>query len=341
MDEGSEGKIKSIVSWATVVFVVLLLLAGIVYASTNADRFPQWTGVPEFNPTADRLVRQKTLWDWLDLLIIGSVIAAGGFLLNRSMRTRELRIAERNRNETTLQTYYDKMADLILENQLEKEQGRSISRARTLATLRTLDSKRKGSLLAFLYESELIGYLKHVDEKKKHYAPIISLHGADLSGAYLSQAKLEGADLSETNLSEARMSVAKLASADLSKAFIYQANLRIADLQRANLSEAFLREADLLGADLSGANLCKAIMSDAKLRMADLDGANLTEASLWRANLSEANLSGTELQMADLREANLSKASLRGADLRGARYNKDTHWPHGFDPVQAGADLLP
>jgi uncharacterized protein YjbI with pentapeptide repeats len=48
-----------------------------------------------------------------------------------------------------------------------------------------------------------------------------------------------------------------------------------------------------------------------------------------------ANLSGAVLW-----GANLSGADLTGANLSGAKYNADTTWPEGFDPVAAGAELV-
>ena len=69
---------------------------------------------------------------------------------------------------------------------------------------------------------------------------------------------------------------------------------------------ADLRRADLFGADLEGA---------------DLSGANLNEANLYEADLNGSNLGG---------------ALLSGVNLIGARANKNTTWPDGFDPVSAG-----
>ena len=70
--------------------------------------------------------------------------------------------------------------------------------------------------------------------------PVVSLSGANLSGADLYRANLSGADLSGANLS----------GADLSKADLSGADLHEADLSGANLYEADLYEADLSGADL-------------------------------------------------------------------------------------------
>ena len=69
----------------------------------------------------------------------------------------------------------------------------------------------------------------------------------------------------------------------------------------------------------------------ADLRRADLFGADLEGADLSGANLNEANLYEADLNGSDLGEALLS-----GANLIGARANKNTVWPEGFDPVAAG-----
>ena len=39
---------------------------------------------------------------------------------------------------------------------------------------------------------------------------------------------------------------------------------------------------------------------------------------------------------ADLFGANLTGANLTWANLNGAKADKDTRWPEGFDPVAAG-----
>jgi hypothetical protein len=67
----------------------------------------------------------KTLWDWLQFLIIPAVLAVGGFVINltisrgeqeaakqRAITERE--IANDNQREATLQGYIDKMSELLL-----------------------------------------------------------------------------------------------------------------------------------------------------------------------------------------------------------------------------------
>ena len=59
-------------------------------------------------------------------------------------------------------------------------------------------------------------------------------------------------------------------------------------------------------------------------------------ADLFGADLEGVNLSGADLNEANLYEADLGGALLSGVNLIGARANKNTTWPDGFDPVAAG-----
>jgi uncharacterized protein YjbI with pentapeptide repeats len=135
-----------------------------------------------------------------------------------------------------------------------------IGRIRTLTLLRRLDGKRKGSVLQFLYESNLIGKT--------------GVRYIDLSGADLTKAKLKGANLTKADLSKVNLYGSYMKRANLNSAYLINANLRGAILTGADLSIADLTGADLSIADLTGANL-----SDAKLYGADLSGADLRDAT--------------------------------------------------------------
>jgi len=197
-----------------------------------------WTGLnaTDFTSTPQNITRTiaylpgKTLWDWLQLLIIPAVLAVAGYIINLTISRGEQEatkqrdktehdISLENQREKALQDYIDKMSELLLEKKLrdsaENDEVRKIARVRTLTVLRRLDAFRKTSVFQFLYESGLI-------DKDKC---IIDLRGADLSGAYvylsdvkLSRADLSGADLSGANLTKADLSSAKLGGANLSSA---------------------------------------------------------------------------------------------------------------------------
>jgi uncharacterized protein YjbI with pentapeptide repeats len=97
-------------------------------------------------------------------------------------------------------------------------------------------------------------------------------------------------------------------------------------------------------ANLAGANLHSANLRLAQLRGVNLRGADLAGASLSRAWLMSADLTGANLAAADLTNVGLGAyfqwrppARLGGANFTGARYNRYTRWPPGFDPHKHGA----
>lgn len=202
----------------------------------------------------------RTLWDWMQLLIIPLALTGGALYLQRAERTVERQsteiraklereIATDRQQEAALQSYLDHMADLLLNENLltsGNEELRNVARIRTLTVLRGLDARRKGLLLLFLYESGLI--LERL---------IVDLDGADLSGAELYSANLSGANLVNVNLNRAELSTANLSGARLIKANLNRAQLIDTELSGANLSEADLRDAKVSDQQLATAQSLK------------------------------------------------------------------------------------
>jgi hypothetical protein len=219
----------------------------------------------------------KTAWDWLSLLLqmlgviaIPLAIVIGTIYFSTQQNQTSMQIAEDQQREAILQTYLDRMSDLLLNHNLRKSNPRDevsqIAREQTLTTLRRLGGPRNGIVLQFLQDAHLIGAKNAV---------------IDLSGATLSDD-----DLSGTNLSGVTLSSANLSSADLSSTHLRGADLSGADLSGADLSGASLSSADLSGADLSGASLSSADLSGANLSGADLSGANLSGAIVDKEQLA-------------------------------------------------------
>jgi hypothetical protein len=198
-----------------------------------------------------------TLWEWLKLLIIPVVIAAGGLWFNRQQRERELEIAEHQR-ERDLKIAEQRTQDEALEANLEqisqllidKERLSVVGRARTLALLPRLDSQRKGIVVRFLCESGLINKNNPV----LHLADA-DLSGANLRGANLMEASLRGGgakEWTETYFAGLRgvsfryNRLLSLDGADFTFANLRGADLRSTDLQRASLSFADLNYADFM-----------------------------------------------------------------------------------------------
>ena len=297
---------------------LFLLILGLVLARLA------WVGVidaglGEYVPPTPGTQRAKTLWDWMELLLVPGVLAIGAALFiwvtdRRAHEAEDRHVKEQQEivtgraGETALQTYLDRMVELLKAGLLERQRGdtrRSIGRAETLTVLRQLDGERKGLLLQFLYESGLVGMWT---EKEGRQEAVVDLSDANLSGANLTMSIPSGA-----TPGEAYRIGASLVGANLSRAILVMANL-----EGVNLREANLTGANLSGAKLGGANLWDANLSRANLSEASLNEANLSEAILIMANLSEANLSGTNLSEANVVGANLTSACLEGANLSGA-----------------------
>jgi uncharacterized protein YjbI with pentapeptide repeats len=266
------------VIWSGSVLVALgfvLALAFSIYGGYGHGW--KWTGI-----VTDTPYPKRTLWDWLQLLIIPVVLAGGGLWFNRQQRAQELQTADRRAQDESLQAYLDQMSNLLIPNndqpslydECPPDGLRAVARARTLTVLSRLDGYRKGSVVQFLYEAGLIARSQLV----------LDLREADLSKAYLRIANLSETDLSHTNLSEADLRAADLRGADLS----------IANLSKAALYRADLRGTDLRGTDLKGANLSEAVLSEAALIKTDLSGANLTFANLNDSDLTDALLDGAK-----------------------------------------------
>jgi hypothetical protein len=199
--------------------------------------------------------------------------------------------------EAVLQTYLDRMSGLLSREPLRflkpDDESWRIARTWTLTTLQRLDPVRKGILLQFLYELDLI---RNANESKDNFLlreanlREANLREANLREAALMEVNLNGADLSGANLSKANLSGANLSEANLSKANLSGANLSEAKLYTANLSKTNLSEAILEGANLSGADLSYADLSGANLQMVNLGRANLGYAGVTEGQLAKALL---------------------------------------------------
>jgi uncharacterized protein YjbI with pentapeptide repeats len=256
----------------------------------------------------------KTLWDWLDVVLVPSILIGCMVVVYwYARKTQEQRakvdhgIALDNQREVLMNSYIELITRLFLEEESDLEQNKKrgnsddIVRAHTLTLFRRLDGVRKGIVLRFLFDAELL----FKDES------VIDLRDADLREIYL-----KGADLRGMNLSGTQMGCAELEGVKLSGAILCDT-----DLHRANLRDAELIECDLRRTRLSEANLRRAILTRANLKMAELDRSDLSEASLEGADLQGAKLCSSRLRGAYLMDVIMQRVILLGADLSGAYLN--------------------
>jgi uncharacterized protein YjbI with pentapeptide repeats len=280
--------------------------------------------------------REKTAWDWLQLLVVPLMLAliTVVFTWQQNVHQNELEdqraqqaqklenqraeaereLAVQRAQDEALQAYLDQIGSLLLEKDLrtsdEDSEVRTLARARTVTVIQRLDSDRNSNVIQFLDEAGLI---------EKGESSIRLLAGADLRGAHLQGIDLSGADLSEADLREADLSRTDLRHASLERANLERAYLQLAFLDTTDLSEARLVQADLSYATVAASNLSNASLRDADVRESYLAYSNLSDLNLSYANLRGANLRGADLSEADLYKADLSDSKLSDAILRDAR----------------------
>lgn len=237
---------------STVLVVIVAVAALIYWDATNWNW--QFTGFGS-----------KTVWDWLDLLLVPLILAGGGLWFSWYQKQTELQIAQDQSRQAALTAYLDHMTMLLLTNGLHssspQDEVRAVARARTLAVLRQLDPERKGNVLRFLYEADLI-----IKERT-----VIDLVDANLSGSCLDDAILD----------DIYLRAATLDGAIFKGAVLDGAVLRGANLNGANLDGATLFNASLDHAWLKGTSLCGTILTNVNLMGATLTGALYNTSTRW------------------------------------------------------------
>lgn len=318
----------------------LLIAAGLLtWAYRSRARWTGFVGYTYSLPDNQEHVASKTLWDWLQLLLIPATLSAGVLLFNSWQGNRDRERAERqarvdrqvainDQRERALQAYIDQISGLILNRHLRRSNVgsdlRIVARTRTLTTLRGLDSARKGILVRFLSESKLI----------ENPDPLVNLTGADLSGAMIG-----GANLSNAYLRGVR----------LRRAHLDDANLREADLTEADLAKACLQNANLNDSTLDDAKFTDAYMSNVTLDRAGIQhGFDQPEPSsrhqpqvdFRRSYLVDADGEETRLEAGDFTDAYVTNpgTAIEGANLSEAQRPpmdeldavKDKKWGYCF-----------
>jgi uncharacterized protein YjbI with pentapeptide repeats len=198
---------------------------------------------------------RKTLWDWLQLLLLPALLIAGilwlsiqqnqaSLQMSKQQHDTAIQIAADQQQATILASYRDHISDMLLHNTLLESKINSdvrlVAQVETLTALRELKPAGKASVLRFLFETKLINNDYHV----------ISLSDADLRGA-----ALQGLDLRDTNLFGANLTGADLRDTNLSYATLNYTNLANANLAQADLHGSDMHFSDFTGANLAGANL--------------------------------------------------------------------------------------
>lgn len=365
-------------------FGVLVLLL-VLYNRGYMQRLPLWTGLgyaqdPELvlkgyekvqiaEETQEAQAKKhtityelqlgKTLWDWLQLLLVPVVLAIVAFSFNAGQASMNQQLEQQSMQEQVVDTYLDQMSNLLLQYHLHDSQLgdpiRAIAQAITLTALDRLDSEHKNIIILFLYRADLLKYhyYKHGEKecidsslhnKFSNEQPIITLSQGNIEGVTINNLKLSCIDLHNMNLEGSNFSTSLLDRADLGLSLAMNADFSHASMKAANLYYLDLSDANLQGALLQYANMKGICLSHARLDGADLqhadlrvythfvnyatqfcgqhDNATLTPANLSDAVLTQANLTGADLTQANLTGANLTQANLSHAKVSSEQLAK-------------------
>jgi hypothetical protein len=201
--------------------------------SKAARGFTRWTGL-----------RGKTLWDWLQILIIPAALAIGAFYIDIVASY----IANDRQREEAMKDYFHEMTTLLLEHKLrqadKESEVRMIARVSTITTLRKMDEARKGFIMMFLSEAKLISR----DD------PVVSLSGANLRNADLTGINLSNTALHNVYLHGAILDHTGFRDADLTNAVLTEATVRNSNLMDALLCHTYLPDGTENNRDCPDAN---------------------------------------------------------------------------------------
>ncbi len=256
------------ITTAIIAIAIVLIIIGYSLDWAGFNEYTQVTTIRTLGgPTAGTVTRTEAYQP--------GKIALTALWFNRTERKNEQTLSSDNQQEAALQSYLDRMSELLLEKKLRgsdpNAEVRNVARVRTLSMLYQLNTRRINYMLAFLRESELI--------TNDPNTSIVSLRKADLRQVDLHDVDLHGLDLSETIFEEANLSGATITGANFNHTFF----------GGANLSGANFSLAKFMGDELR-AKLGKVDLSKTYLKYATIDKTSLDEIFVTKQQIETMNI---------------------------------------------------
>jgi uncharacterized protein YjbI with pentapeptide repeats len=313
-----------------------------------------WTGFGPYDE-ATQGPRSKTLWDWLELLIIPAALGIGAatfqYLENNKERNLRDELNQQRIFDDYIEEVSEKLSQYTRDELINNEKMRLLLSANTAFTLNRLTVSRRTAILQFLHQAELITlsrFSRRNIEEQKAVTSVIklknaTLHDIDLSliGKYefiydinLSETNLRKANMNNTRISRCFFQEAELTEANFqdseintkcrfNKANMKKANLRNTKITGASFLACRLREVDLRRTHIKevyfgDADLTRAMLQDSIIIDTDFRRADCTEAKFIGADMENAHLQETIFKSADLSRANLVNAMLTVPDFSDA-----------------------
>ena len=259
---------KKTIKYILIVLFILLLIVLIKWAAWPSHS-PYWTGFGE-SKMQNGINPNKTLWDWLDLLLIPLIITLTGWYISRSEKNNDI-AREKEKNQQNIRENYLKIiTSLLLEHNLQNsEEGdvvRSVAKAHTTTFLRNADNTRRGIILQFLYESDLISE-----------NPIIDLLGVKLNSCHFDKIKLINIEITGAYFREC-----SFVKSNLENSIFCASNFSGSNLSYSNLKNVDFTYCDMIDTEIIGVDL-----RQAKIEGVDFTNANLKESTISKKQYDE------------------------------------------------------
>ncbi len=314
------------------ILILLIIAIGAVgiYFFVKFGYQSEIVGFGEYKLPSGEIVPRKTLWDWLELLIIPLVIFGLGYILNSNLKTRDEINTSNNRRDELLRNYFSEYSKLP-QNFPDEEFFQfsvNILKAQTMSLLPRLDGERKGFLLQFLVESGLLNLqntrlqLSRADFSGLNFDYIdirdVNLHGNNFENSVIDKLTIHDSNFGSgfyRNVSflggtfyNTNFEYANFVNANLYQAKFIKCEVGIANFTKAFLRKSSFRNSRVFRANFTKANLKNVDFENAALDMTVFDGAKLQKANFTNVDLNHARFTG----------AKLNGAILDGANLKGA-----------------------
>lgn len=251
------------------IIVTLFALYFLIKWASNPNASPYWTGFGKYDEKISG-PRAKTLWDWLDLLIIPIVLGVFGWLFKEAEKENVRKSDEERSQNDTLDAFIKIMTELIIKNSLTKKDSsietRIIARTRINLAFGSLNAERKGQVLQFLFESGLI------DIKPKINLNGSNIKNAILDGIVLSRVEIRGAYMNNSSIKDSNLNESTFTSCDFTNADLSGSLTNNLDLSYTNLTGAKLKNMDLTSINFEGADLTNADLRESNILQSQLDG---------------------------------------------------------------------
>jgi len=260
--------------------VVLSFIVFIGYLAFSKNP-PLWTGFgeSEINIFMDPA---KSLWDWMELLIIPVALGIAGWALNNAEKSNSYKKeSERAQNEI-IDSFIKIFTQLILDKNLTKDsdiQIKIIARTRIMFALNNIDRSRKRQILQFIYESGLI-----------FNKPTLNLNGANINNANLDEilltnAEIRGAYFINTSMKKTNLEESIFIGCDFTNANFTNSKVKNLDLSYTNLTGVKLKNMDLTSVNFLGA-----IFKNTKLNNSKLTEAQIITIQIMNKNFKIRNV---------------------------------------------------